>query len=391
MSTDRITQVDVFPLDSGGAKRWVYVKLTTADGVEGWGECYTAPNREQAIAVLAQELGAYLIDRDIFSIKHFTTVAYLDIATKRGSMEFFCALSGLEAAMWDIVGKTLDQPIYNLLGGPSRTRIRVYANGWSYGANGEVDETIEATVAHATALVAAGFDALKFDPFPGRWRVRLERRDERRALDCVRALRDAVGPDVDLLIEGHRRFSRTSAKRLALLLEEFDPFWFEEPVPSSSLDDLAEIAAATSLPVVTGEDLYTKHAFRDVFAKRAAGIVNPDVANCGGILELLEIGAMAASAGVAVAPHNYNSTGPALAATLHAAAVMPNFLITEYFVNFAERTAEIVTNPPTPDGGYIDLPTSPGLGIEINEARLRELTVTGPAETRLVATASDER
>ncbi len=391
MSADRISRVDVFTLDSGGAKRWVYVKLTSRDGVEGWGECYTAPNREQAIAVLAQELGAYLIDRDIFSIKHFTTVAYLDVATKRGSMEFFCALSGLEAALWDIVGKTLDQPVYNLLGGASRTRVRVYANGWSYGANGEVDETIEATVAHATALVAAGFDALKFDPFPGRWRVRLERSDERRAIDCVRAVRDAVGPDVDLLIEAHRRFSRTSAKRLAVLLEEFDPFWFEEPVPSASLDELAEIAAATTIPIVTGEDLYTKQAFRDVFAKRAAGIVNPDVANCGGILELLEIGAMAASAGVAVAPHNYNSTGLALAATLQTAAVMPNFLITEYFVNFAERVAEIVANPLTPVGGYIELPTTSGLGVEVDESRLREHTVIGPADTRLLATASDER
>jgi len=392
MSGDRIASVDTFLVDSSGQKRFVFVKLTSEEGVEGWGECYTAPNREQAIDILAGELGGYLIGRDVFSIKHFTTVAFLDVATKRGSMEFFCALSGLEAAMWDIVGKTVGQPVYNLLGGRCRDRVRVYANGWSYGANGEVDESIEATVAHATALVAAGFDALKFDPFPGRWRMRLERRDEQRALDCVRAVRDAVGFEVDLLIEGHRRFSRTSGKRLAQLLEDVDPFWFEEPVPSSALDDLAEIAAATSIPIVTGEDLYTKQAFREVFAKRAAGIVNPDVANCGGVLELVEIAAMAAANGqVAVAPHNYNSPGLALAATLQATAVMPNFLITEYFVNFAARTAEFIVNPLTPKDGYIELPTTPGLGVEVDEEALREHVVSGPATPRLVPIAGEER
>ena len=148
------------------------------------------------------------------------------------------------------------------------------------------------------------------------------------------------------------------------------PFWFEEPVSARDLDGLVEARREIHMPVVTGEELYTKREFRDVFARRAADIINPDVCCCGGILELKEIAAMAEAYHVAVAPHNYNSTTVGLAATVHAAALIPNFLITEYFVNFESVGAEIAVQPLRVEGGYIELPSAPGLGIDLDEEAL---------------------
>jgi len=310
-------------------------------------------------------LGRYLVGRDPFAIKHFTTTMYLDWAGKRGSMEFYCALSGLEQALWDIVGKATAQPVYNLIGGPCRERIRVYANGWGGGAR-----TPEAIGAAAAEVVARGFTALKFDPFPGPWREIIGRAEEREAVARVRAVREAVGPDVDILVEVHRRLGPVPAARVAAALAPYDPFWYEEPVSSRQLGALVEARRRIDLPLVAGEELYTKLDFRPLFESGAVDIINPDVCNCGGILELKEIGAMAEPYAVAVAPHNYNSTTVGLAATVHVAACMPNFLITEYFVNWEEVGASIARPPLVARDGYIELPTTPGLGLELDEDAL---------------------
>jgi galactonate dehydratase len=293
-------------------------------------------------------------------------MVYNDIAGRRGAMDLFCAMSGIEQALWDIVGKRLDVPVYNLLGGPCRHRIRVYANGWSYGKVRDSGELAQ----RAVDTVRLGFTALKFDPFPGPWRLFISKDDERVAVQNVQAVREAVGPNIDILIEVHRRLAPMHAIRVAGMVEKFTPFWYEEPVPAENLDALAMVRNRTNLSVVTGETLYTKSSFREVLEKQAADILNPDVANCGGLLELKEIAAMAEPYYVAVAPHNYNSTTIALAATIQVAATMPNFLITEYFVNFAETGAAISTNPFQVEEGYIRIPTVPGLGLGINEAAL---------------------
>ena len=183
-------------------------------------------------------------------------------------------------------------------------------------------------------MVARGFTALKFDPFPNPWRAYIDRDAEQAAVERVRAVREAVGPEVEILVEVHRRLAPMHAVRVARQMEPYDPFWYEEPVSARDLEGLAEARSQINIPVVTGEELYTKPEFREVFERRAADILNPDVCYCGGILELREIAAMAEPYHVAVAPHNYNSTTVGLAATVHASAGMPNFLITEYFVNF---------------------------------------------------------
>lgn len=358
----KITDVKTFLVHPGNSKNWLFVKVETDEGIHGWGEAYTQADRDRSIEITVQQLRRYLIGRSPFDIKHFTFMAYTDFATRRGSMEFFCAVSGIEHALWDIAGKATGQPVYNLLGGAARTQIRVYANGWG-------GSTLEKLVDAAKGLVARGFSAMKFDPFPDPWRAYISRRDEDIAVERVAAVREAVGPDVEILVEVHRRLAPMHAVRVARRLEPYRPFWYEEPVSSRDIAGLAEARREINLPIVTGEELYTKADFRDVFEQRAADIINPDVCNCGGILELREIAAMAEVYHVVVSPHNYNSMVMGLAATVHAAAGMPNFLIAEYFVNF-EEVGKAIATPLVPVNGVITLPSAPGLGVEINEEAL---------------------
>ena len=379
----RIEAVKTFLVDPGASKHWLFVKVETDEGIHGWGEAYTQLDRDRVIERQIQELARYLIGHSPFDIKQFTFSAYSDFAGKRGSMEFFCAVSGLEQALWDIVGKASGQPVFNLLGGRTRRKMRVYANGWG-GAN-----TPDELARRAKAVVGLGFNALKFDPFPGPWRAFIDRIQAEEAVERMRAVREAVGPGVDILVEVHRRLAPMHAIRVAQAMEPFAPFWFEEPVSARDLSSLAEVRQAIALPVVTGEELYTKNEFREVFDRRAADILNPDVCNCGGILELREIGAMAEAHHVAVAPHNYNSTTVGLAATLHASAGMPNFLITEYFVNFEKAGREIAHNPFIVEGGFITLPDRPGLGIELDEQAL-ESRPYRPRPRRILPMDSEE-
>lgn len=349
-----------------GGKNLLFVKIETDSGIVGWGEAYTQLDRDRNIERHVQDLVRYLIGREVCHIRHFTHMVMEDFAGRRGAMDLYSALSALEQALWDAWGKRLGEPVYNLLGGPCRERLRVYANGWYGGAR-----TPDDYAQKAAETVARGFTALKFDPFPGPWRLYITPEVEDRAIENVRAVREAVGPQVDLLIEGHRRLAPMHAVRIGERLAPYAPFWYEEPVPADNVAALAEVRHQVRIPIVTGETLYTKAAFVPILEARAADILNPDVCNCGGILELKEIAAMAEPHLVALAPHNYNSVTIGLAATLQASACMPNFIITEYFVNFEETGHDIAVNPlRVEEGGYIALPKAPGLGMELDEARL---------------------
>jgi galactonate dehydratase len=361
----QVTQITPFLVDSGGSKTWLFVKVQTDEGLVGWGEAYTQADRDRAIMAHLEEMGRHLIGRSPFAIKHFSSVMYLDYALRRPAMDFWSALSALEHALWDIVGKACGQPVYNLLGGPCRDRIRVYANGWSEGAKSP-DELARA----AAKVVGRGFTALKFDPFSNPWRTHIGRAEEALAVERVKAVREAVGPKVEILVEAHRRLAPNEAIRMAHKFEPFEPFWYEEPIDATDIEGLAEVRARTTLPVVTGEALYSKEQFAEVFVRRAADILNPDVCNCGGILALKEIASAAEPWHVTVAPHNYNSTTVGLACTLQVSACIPNFLITEYFVNFEAAGQELARQPFEVKDSYIALPTAPGLGIELDEAWL---------------------
>tara|TARA_B100001167_G_scaffold189916_1_gene155544 strand:+ start:193 stop:1344 length:1152 start_codon:yes stop_codon:yes gene_type:complete len=349
----------------GAGKNLCFVRIDTDEGIHGWGECYTQADRDVQVTAHIDMLKRYLIGRDPTNIKHFMQMVYDDFAGRRGAMDLWCAVSGLEHAMWDILGKVSGQPVYKLLGGPVRSKIRVYANGWGGGGWDSAD-----LADRASQIVESGFTALKFDPIPGPWRTFVSKDVERQAVENVRAVRQAVGTDVDILVEMHRRLAPMHAVKIAREIEQYEPFWYEEPVLAENIDALASAKRNINIPVVTGEELYTKFEFREVFEKQAADIINPDVCNVGGILELKEIAAMAEPYFVVVSPHNYNSTTLGLAATINASATMPNFLITEYFVNFEELGRDIATQPFQVENGYINLPESPGLGIDLDEESL---------------------
>ena len=363
----KITSVKSFSVHPGWRKNLIFVKVETDAGIHGWGEAYSQYDRDPAVIAHLDALGRYAAGRSPFDIKHFTQVAFDDYAQRRGSVELFCAISGIEQALWDIVGKSCKQPVYNLLGGRCRDRIRVYANGWSY----QLKEPADYARA-AEKVVQQGFDALKLDPLPSPWRSWIPKEHEERAVRVVKAVREAVGPKVDILIDQHRRLAPMHAIRLDRRLAEFGLYWIEESCQAEFPDELAQIRRETRLPMVIGEATYTKTGFRPLLEKRAADILNPDVACVGGILELKEIAAMAEPYLVAMSPHNYNSTLVALASTVHASAVMPNFIITEYFLPFVEFCDRISPNQLKPKNGFIELPTAPGLGVDVDEEALKK-------------------
>ena len=362
----RITKATPYLCFPGSRKNWLFVKTETDEGITGWGECYTHLDRDRNIFTIVEELSRYLVDRDPFKIKSFTYFAYVDFAKKRGSIDFFAAVSGIEMALWDIVGKALNTPVYKLLGGAMHDKLRLYANGWFY-KSASSEEVAE----QAQKMVERGFTGLKIDPLPDAWNMFLSPEEEQYAIDRIKAIREAVGPKVDLMMDCHRRLSAYDALHLAERIEEYNLYWYEEPVSSKNLPLLAETKNKVKMRVVTGEELYTKAEFRQCFESHCTDTINPDLCNCGGILELKEIAAMAEIYYVSVAPHNCNSSFLATAAMAHACAGMPNFLIAEYFVNL-EQGRDLVSTPLKIENGYLILPKGPGLGVEIDEKAIKE-------------------
>jgi galactonate dehydratase len=361
-----IDRMEVFVVNPGWRKNLVFVRIETRDGAVGWGEAYTQYDRDTSIVAHLNELARYLKGRSIFATKNFVQIAVDDYAQRRGSLELYSAISAIEQAMWDAAGKTVGQPVYNLIGGPVRDRIRAYANGWSYGLTTPME-----FAAAAAQAVEKGFTAIKFDPLPRPWRTFITKEQIKAAADVLAEVRAAVGPSTDILIDNHRRLAPMHAIALAREYEKHSIYWFEEPCPAHNLAAMRDIREQISTPIVTGEELYTKAAYRTVFESGAVDIINPDISNVGGILELKEIAAMAEPYFVAVSPHNYNSTSIALAATVQVAVTLPNFLIVEYFLPYEEISQQIAPDTLVARDGFIDLPLKPGLGITVNETFMR--------------------
>ncbi len=362
----KISRVESFLFNPGETRNLLFCRVETEDGLHGWGEAYVTAEKEKAVDEYLRAMAPHLIGRSAFSIRHTGQVLFDDFVIRRSSIGFLSAWAAIEMALWDIVGKRAGLPVYNLLGGASRERIRVYANGWADGG-GSVEEIVE----RAVQVKELGYTALKFDPLPGPWRTFIQKEDEDFAVDFVRRMREALGPEMELLIELHRRLAPSYAIRLARRFEEFDIRYFEEPCLSDNIDLVAEVRRAVNMPVVTGETIYTKEDFAEVFAKRAADIINPDICAIGGIGALLDIATMAQPHAVALAPHNNNSTLAGLAATVHVCAVIPNFLIGECFINRLNACDDIALASLRVEAGWVELPTTPGLGIDIDEKKLR--------------------
>lgn len=363
----KITSVTPYLFFPGQAKNLCLCRVETDSGIYGWGEAYVVQGKEKAVETYINAMAPYIVGRSPFDIKHTGTAMFDDFSIRRSGYDYYAAWSAIEIALWDIIGKACNQPVYNLLGGRCREKIRVYANGWWGGA-----QTIDEVVEKALEVKELGFTAMKWDPFKGYWRTYITRAEEDYAVECVRAVREAVGPDIDLMIEVHRRLSPWHAANFAKRIEKYDPFCIEEPCLADNIDLVVEAKKGISAPVVTGETLYSKYDFIPVFEKRAAEIINPDICACNGILGMMEIASMADPYNILVSPHNFNSSLIGTAAMTHVSAAIPNFIIGEIFLTVMEGSNAIAKTSLEIENGFINLPTAPGLGVDVDMDKLLE-------------------
>jgi len=364
----KVTGLQTIALDNVapfvGGQKWLFIELITDEGLVGIGERPTggATNLKPQIEMLTDLFEQFINGEDPFNIERIWQRAFaLRHDFRHPSMDATPALSALEMALWDIVGKATGQPIYNLLGGQYHERLRAYAYMPSDGIWACPAKAGE--IAHE--LVDAGWSACKTDPFnptlPNyqNWQLK----EIKHAASIFRCIREAVGDELEVAIGTHGQFSTAGAIRVARIFEEFLPAWFEEPVPPENVEEMAKVASQTSIPIASGERLATKYEFANLIEKRAAGIIQLDVGQCGGILESKKIAAMAEAHHALIAPHMY--VGPiAAAAAVQLDTCLPNFMIQEF--NVGPLHSEIFVDPITVQQGYITPPSGPGLGVELN-------------------------
>ena len=353
----KITDVKTFVVDCFRTN-WVFVKVYTDEGISGVGEG-TLEYKEKALCGAVEHLKNYLVGKDPLTIeKHYHDI-YRD-AYWRGGAVLMSALSAIECALWDILGKKLGVPIYQLLGGKVNDDCRIYVNGWFSGAK-TPDEFAE----KAKLAVKRGVTAMKWDPF-GKSYLQISNKDLDTALECVAKVREAVGDKVDILIEGHGRFDVPTGIKIAKELEQFKPMWFEEPVPPNNLEALKAVRDKSPVAISAGERLYTRYDYNQLFKTRAADYIQPDVSHAGGIMELKKIAAIAEAEYIPFAPHN--PSGPvANAATLQLAACCPNFCILEIMYSDVDYRKLVTNENLVYENGRIKIGNKPGLGIELNE------------------------
>lgn len=342
-----------------------FVKVETDEGVTGISEVRMNNRTDALVAYLDGVKKRHVIGCDPFNTEDLYQRMFRNDYGRAGEI-VATGISVVEIACWDIIGKVLNQPVYRLLGGACRNEIKAYANGW-YRVEREPAEF------HAAAkrVLEKGYKALKFDPF-GAGYYELSYEEKLKSVSLVEAVRDAVGADVEILVEMHGRFSPYTAIEISAELEQFKPSWVEEPVPPDNIAALAKAADKINLPVATGERLHNKYEYRELINLQAADILQPDITQTGGFSETKKIAAMGDMCYMTVAPHNVG--GPVSTATaLHFAASTPNFKIQEHFNDFSEAwVKEAATGCPEVVDGYFSLPSGPGLGMELNEELIAE-------------------
>ncbi len=373
----RVRDLETFivgnPPPGWGGRYFIFVKLTTDNGIAGIGEVYGATFGPQAMErMIADVFERYVAGTDPFRIEALWRNVYGSGYTLRPDVSLMGVLSGIEIALWDIKGKALGRPVYDLLGGKVHERLRSYTYIYPRPELGE-DESIywnpDLSAQRAAEYVKMGFTAVKFDP-AAPYSSFDPRQPSLESLDlCARfcaRIREAVGTKADLLFGTHGQFTASGAIRLARRLEPYDPLWFEEPTPPEKPEEMALVARATSIPIATGERLTTKYEFARVLECRAASILQMALGRVGGIMEAKKIAGMAETYYAQIAPHLY--CGPVEgAANVHFAASLPNFLLLESIETWGGFHAELLRQPIRWEEGYVILPTEPGLGIELNE------------------------
>jgi len=359
----RLTDYELFEVPP----RWLLLRLETDDGAVGWGEPVVEGRARTVRAAVEELVEEYLLGEDPTPIEDHWQTLYRG-GFYRGGPVLMSAIAGIDQALWDLKGKQFGAPVYELLGGPVRERVRVYQ--WIGG-----DRPADVADA-AREQVEAGFSALKMNATAEMERV--ESPDEiRAAVDRLGAVREAVGESVDVGVDFHGRVAKPTAKRLASALEVHEPMFVEEPVLPEHDDALPEIAAHTTTPIATGERMYSRWDFKSVLEDGAVDVIQPDVSHAGGVTEVNKIASMAEAYDVALAPHC--PLGPiALASCLQVDACAPNALIQEQSLNIhyneGSDVLDYLADPSVfeYDDGYVALPDGPGLGIEIDESVVRE-------------------
>jgi galactonate dehydratase len=360
----KITRVSSLVVNAN-MRNWIFVKVETdQDGLYGWGEA-TLEWKTKGVVGAIDDVSRLLIGEDPRRIEHLYQIMGRQYFWRVG-IEGMTAISGIEQALWDIKGKWLNVPVYELLGGRVRDRVRVY----THLGGGQMKSMYESTepqefAERALAVKEAGYTGLKFmavprtEPVEGLQSVRYAER-------LVRAVREAVGPELDLMVDLHARTLPPMAIQYCHAFEPYGLLFFEEPCPTEDLEATAQVTRQSRIPIATGERLVGRNQFRELFERRACHIIQPDLSHCGGLWEARKIAAMAESYSMAVAPHNPN--GPiATAAVVHFALATPNWLIQEAIANDVPWRNQVIINPIEVVNGYIDPPTRPGLGIDVDE------------------------
>jgi galactonate dehydratase len=343
-----------------------FLKVETDEGLTGVSEVRSI-RTDAVLAYLKQIETRYVLGSDPFDVEALVRRAFVDDFLRVNDITG-AGIALVEIACWDIIGKAVGQPVYKLLGGATRQRVEAYANGWY-----TVERTPEAFQEAARGVVERGYRALKVDPF-GAGFYEMSRAEKNRSVGLIEAIRDAVGPDVEILVEMHGRFSPATAVDLAQDLEPFKPSWLEEPVPADNLDALAKAASKIRLPIATGERIHTRHETLRLLQLGATDVLQTDITLSCGLGEGKKMAAMADAAYVTFAPHN--TGGPvSTAACLHLAAACPNFKIQEHFNDFVDAWVKQAASgpgyPAVVDGAF-PLPSGPGLGVTLNEDFIRE-------------------
>lgn len=363
--SSRSTRINGFSTHvvNDGYRNFVLLRLVTEGGLYGLGEG-TVEWFELAAEAALRQIAPRVVGEDAFDSEAIVARLYRD-SYWPNSVVIGSAISAVDQALWDIKGKATERTVTELLGGRGGTRLRAYANAWYWGC-----ETASDFAARAAEVVGNGYSALKWDPF-GTAYGSLSGDQQAAALANVSAVREAVGPSPDLLIEAHGRFTLAAAEQLAECLAPLRPFLFEEPLLPEDVTGLAQLAARTAIPVAAGERTCSPAAFADLFARRAVDVVQPDPSHALGITGTRRVAALAEAAGILFAPHN--ASGPVgTMSALHLSAAAPNFLIMEYFVTQPEWIRDVFPGAPKVEGGQLEVPDAPGLGIDLNLEAARD-------------------
>ena len=359
------------PVHKTAGTNWLFVRIDTDAGISGWGEG-SLQYKDAALEAEILDFGKFLEGKDPRRIDWIWSSLYRRVTWAGGPISM-SAISAIDLALWDLKAKSLEIPVWELAGGMHRDKVRVYANGWFEDLSEAVPGVPAETVArqaspqlHAEAALRlrdAGWTALKFYPFGGPQTITPQR--IRHGIDLVKAVRDAVGPDMEIGIDVRARLDPWSAGRVAQQLEQFNIAWMEEPILYDNIEAMAEFARSVNVPVSTGEQLYNRWEFRPLLATNTVRMIQPDICHCGGFSETRKIANMAETYYVPVAPHNSNGPISTLA-SLHLDMSIPNAFMQEIFVSFIERYQEVLTNPIDISDGHATVPSGPGWGADID-------------------------